>query len=348
MATRGKRARTGSPQDMSASKVAKTESEIGTFTTDASFIKTLLTTRVEQLPIKDNKIFICQRTDKVIDVWKGLIKHNFLSVPVLQKTGSKYYGFVDLADIVRFISESFGETKLKEFSENFWQLVEKEEYFQSRTINDIMIYPLSKRNPFHPVTKGYSLFSAIELLARETGLHRVPVVDENRRLVHLVTQSQVIEYLNNNIDNLGTIVNMPASQLKNLKQDVITVRDDTIALDAFITMTNKHVSGLAVVDDSGKLVGNISLRDLKAISNDARLFWRLYQTMHNFLQKIKEENPSRPRGVVCVNMETTLKEVITKLAENKVHRIYVVDADKKPVGVASLKDILLEIISNVA
>jgi len=53
----------------------------------------------------------------------------------------------------------------------------------------------------------------------------------------------------------------------------------------------------------------------------------------------------RPRFVVSAKMNDTLEQVIQKLVEHKIHRLYVIDDDHKPVGVISLKDILMEIIT---
>ena len=43
---------------------------------------------------------------------------------------------------------------------------------------------------------------------------------------------------------------------------------------------------MAVVDKAGKLVGNLSIRDLKLIGADVTMFWRLQQTVKNFLDKV--------------------------------------------------------------
>ena len=59
------------------------------YATNPLFIQYLTKLKAEQIPISDGRIFTAQRTDKVVDVWKGLIQHNFLSVPVLQKTKHK-------------------------------------------------------------------------------------------------------------------------------------------------------------------------------------------------------------------------------------------------------------------
>ena len=56
------------------------------------------------------------------------------------------------------------------------------------------------------LVQGYSALAVVEALARERGLHRVPVIDSNRRIVNLVTNSQVLKYLNDNIDLLGSVL----------------------------------------------------------------------------------------------------------------------------------------------
>jgi len=310
------------------------------------FLKLLLTVKVDAVRPPDNRIFVAQRTDRVVDVFKGLIKHNFLSVPVLQKTKSKYYGFIDIYDIVKFVVNFFGETEELKNSEDFFTLAEKSEEFQKKTVNDIMTYPLSNRNPFHPVSSGYTLFAAIELLARERGLHRVPVVDRDRKLITVITQSQLVQILEKNLDIIGAKKYKPVNMTRQYLEEVFTVSEDMIAMDAFKMMAEKNVSGLAVVNAEGKLTGTLSIRDLKAMSADGRLFWRLYQSIKNFLSKVRAETTSevRPRHLVTVMETDALETAIKLLAENKVHRVWIVDNQQKPLGVLSLKDVLLEII----
>ena len=48
--------------------------------------------------------------------------------------------------------------------------------------------------------------AVFETLARESNLFRVPIIDEDRQMFNLVTQSQVIAWLHGNKDKLGTIV----------------------------------------------------------------------------------------------------------------------------------------------
>jgi len=318
------------------------------FATNERFFRLLIHTKVDVIRPPDNKIFIAQRTDNIVEVWKGMAEHNFLSVPVLQKTKKKYYGFVDMYDIVKFVVEFFGETQLKN-SEDWLKMAEASEEFRKKTVNDIMKYPLSRRNPFFPIHSGFTFFSAVETLAREKGLHRVPIIDQERNLITIITQSQILQILARNMDILGEKKNKPVHQTTSYFEEVVSVNEESTAFEAFKIMVEKDISGLAVIDKEGKLVAAISLKDLKSMSTDTRLFWRLYQTVHNFLLKVRKESNEtggdRPRTVVTVKPQDTLETVIKKLQEHKIHRVFIVDEHKKPVGVISLKDLLREIIS---
>lgn len=101
--------------------------------------------------------------------------------------------------------------------------------------------PLTLRNPYHPIASGYSAFAVVEALAREHALHRVPVVDSNRFVLNLVTQSQVIRWLSDHIDLIGSINEKPIKWMKRCFKEVLSVTEDSITIDAFNLMVNKGV-----------------------------------------------------------------------------------------------------------
>lgn len=53
----------------------------------------------------------------------------------------------------------------------------------------------------------------------------------------------------------------------------------------------------------------------------------------------------RPKRVQVCKESHTLEQVINLLADHSIHRVFVVDDAKKPIGVITLKDVLLEILS---
>eukprot|EP01094_Clydonella_sp_ATCC50884_P017472 TRINITY_DN305_c0_g1_i1.p1 TRINITY_DN305_c0_g1~~TRINITY_DN305_c0_g1_i1.p1 ORF type:complete len:355 (-),score=164.05 TRINITY_DN305_c0_g1_i1:395-1429(-) len=343
MAEVGEKRANGDEGEVSESKKLKTTH----FATSEQFIHNLCRVKVEVPRTAEQKILFCRREDKIVDVWKGMVKHNILACPVIQKTKNKYYGFVDLGDIVTHIVRDFGSKALDKV-ENWWELCENSEDIQQVTVNDVMKTPLTRRNPFHPVCEHYSLFSATELMAREPQLHRVPVLNnrEDRRLVNIITQSQLMQIFHANIDTMGDKANKPVSDMA-YTRGVISVKEDSLTIEAFQKMVEEHVSGLAVVNGDGQVVGNISLRDLKGIHTDGRVFWRLYHPVDRFLAFLKEEFQKKhgiPKEVVAVTGSTTMREVIALMVKHRIHRVYVKNAVDAPAGVISIKDVLLEVI----
>jgi len=279
-------------------------------------------------------------------VFKGLVKQNFLSAPVLMKTKHRWYGFIDIGDIVQFYVENFGD-QLGNEGKQVWDLLAEKEGFLDKTVDDVMKYPLSKKNPFHPIGLGYSLFYALETLAREEELHRVPIIDSERNLKSVLTLSQVIEFFGEKLPLLGSIKDKPVSEIAGVIKEVHTLNHNDRAIDGFKLMNEKNVGGLAVVDDSGVLVGHLSQRDLKAIRLENQLFHRLFQQARNFMLHLREEfKEGHPKRKRVLHEGDTIEQAITILVENNIHRCFVVDQDQKPIGVVSMKEILLEIITN--
>jgi len=272
-----------------------------------------------------------------------------MSVPVLQKTKNKWYGFVDVWDIVRDVVQEFGTSngELLRNTDDWFKLVSAHQSFQDRTVADIMKNPLTRSNPFHPFHSGYSFFSVVEALAKEPQLHRVPVItnDEERKLVTVVTQSQVLKLLHQNMDGIGSKLKTPVMKFRSYFEPVVCVHEDSVAYEAFTLMVQKKITGVGVINNEGTLTGVLSVRDIKAIMTDGRMFWRLYQTCKNFILKIKKEDTGdRPRSPLTVQAEDTLGTTIKKLVEHNIHRVFIVDDNKKPVGVVALRDILFEIL----
>jgi CBS domain-containing protein len=53
----------------------------------------------------------------------------------------------------------------------------------------------------------------------------------------------------------------------------------------------------------------------------------------------------RPKRVQVCKKTHSLEHAINLLADHSIHRVFVVDDEKKPIGVITLKDVLFEILS---
>eukprot|EP00163_Fabomonas_tropica_P014201 TRINITY_DN258_c0_g1_i2.p1 TRINITY_DN258_c0_g1~~TRINITY_DN258_c0_g1_i2.p1 ORF type:complete len:310 (-),score=95.86 TRINITY_DN258_c0_g1_i2:169-1098(-) len=278
---------------------------------------------------------------------QSLCSHKFHSFPVLQQDKNKWYGFVDVLDIIKYVidNDHFGAKIGDESSlwKAFPKFVAELPEFSNKTVNDVMVYPLSRRNPFHPIVNTLSLFTAVEAMARIPNLHRVPIVDEDRKLKAILTQSNVINWLHQRLDMLGAKGDIQVKNMRGVLRDVKSVSEvEHKAIDAFNLMVSENVTGVAVTNKNGELVETISAVDLKTLATDGQLFWRLYQKIPEFLKHLKADwaKDHRPHDVVSATPESTLRQVICILAEKQVHRLFIVDDNKKPVGVISLRDVL--------
>ena len=79
----------------------------------------------------------------------------------------------------------------------------------------------------------------MEALAKEKNLHRIPIIDQERKLVTVITQSQIVEILGKNMDKIGQKKDKPVSLVERFMEPVFTIHEDSIAMDAFKMMAEK-------------------------------------------------------------------------------------------------------------
>ena len=117
-----------------------------------------------------------------------MIKRNILSVPILLENG-RYAGFLNMMDVVRYVVRHFGGPATFREGNDFWQLVREESKFEQQTVADLLQRVSTAPGRFVPVIAGYSAYNAVEVMARETGCRRVPVLNDrkDKRLINLVS-----------------------------------------------------------------------------------------------------------------------------------------------------------------
>lgn len=329
--------------------LSKSTSElVRTFGTSPEFFSKLMDTKVEDFYEPNTKILFSWRDDPISSVWESLIKNNYMSMPVMTHMPERYAGFVDVSDIVGHLFKLFDDAPEHQ-TEDFWKHLSASDTFGETMVKEVMKNPLTHRNYFHPISVGFSMLHAFELLAKEKGLHRLPVVNERRELVNLITQSQVVNYLFRHIELIGPKMDKPLTRCPQFFKSIVSCSIMDTVQSAFSLMTTESVTGLAVLDLEGHLVENISTRDIKGVDFSLKKFWRFYQTTKAYLRHIRAEYErlhSRPHQAVYLSKEHTIGDAIRMLSSNHIHRVYICDDHKKPVGLITLKDLLHEIFTN--
>lgn len=161
----------------------------------------------------------------------------------------------------------------------------------------------------------------------ETGVKRI-AVKNNSDFDYVITQSFLLSLLS------PSLINSHISSLliENITHDkVLTISCDILMKEAFKLMQEKDYGGVAVIDDDGKIIGNISQSDLKMVGYDGH-------TISNIMMKIKDILPKQQ--IISLKINSTFKDALIAFEKEKKHRIYIVDDDKKPIGVLTLMNLL--------
>lgn len=283
-----------------------------------------------------------------------LSKKDKLSAPVYDKELDAYVGFVDYLDMASLVVDIVQQL-LKELYPNkeimSLQAGEKEKIvheakirFNSKKIFDIA--DLSKTDPFMPIHKSSTLYQAIEILAK-FGIHRVPIIDDDQKIEAILSQSSIVDFLFSNLDKMASKSKKKVSEMIDNRETstVLTITESSPAFEAFELMLKNKVSAVGVVTDQGVLVGVVSGTDLRIVGPHLGSLSLLLNPVKELLDQSREMNTMCLVPVVKANLQDTLGIVIESMEDNKVHRVFVVDDNEKPICVLSMKDVLSEFLS---
>lgn len=144
--------------------------------------------------------------------------------------------------------------------------------FLSKTARDVV--ELSSRNWWNEVYENTPVIELVKLLS-SPNLHRVAVLNEQKKVCNIVSQMDLLVFIYNNRENFPLLREPVSTWNKERTVESIEwnsalaegkgVHCKTDAKLAFKKIWESEVTGIAVLDDDGKLVGNISASDLKVI-----------------------------------------------------------------------------------
>ena len=284
---------------------------------------------------------------------------NFLSAPVIDEQ-QRFLGFIDMKDLVQFVVYAV-ESEGVEIDVDLLKKTHVTSVFGKNGFVDIALTGAAKMysDPIKGITTKYlsqkhahafidyqaSLLDVCILLAK--GNNRVAVLDNNRKVVNLISQSAVIQLLNQHAAILTNDF-AKAGTVSSISKPVITVSENTKSIDALRIMSTKNISGLPILSDGGNWIATITSSDLKLIGKYS-FGDLLQQPIINLICWIRQHDVGNARNpTISVAADSTLQHVIAKLAATKIHRLFVVESQTwshKPIGVVSLTDILHVLLS---
>jgi predicted transcriptional regulator len=277
-------------------------------------------------PLKN--VIQVRSTDSVRSVLWVLIKNKIQSVPVFQDR--KYMGSIDMFDLVQYISSAAGHAVVKP---DFFQV------FKRMSFGDAHISNLITGSKDHSatVTDANSLGTVLDLAVSSNMLH-IPVMSKHK-VFGLVSQTKIVEYLASNTSSFNALASRKLVDLDLSGTDnVYTVDDNVPTITAFSYMLEKGVRGVAVVNATGQFVDAVNACDVKGLVY-GDFFSDLRQPILRYLSKARILLGRNLAPLVCTEDET-LGDALQKMAQESVTRVFILDAERRPIQAISLRDIL--------
>ncbi|HEY6101911.1 MAG TPA: CBS domain-containing protein, partial [bacterium] len=119
-----------------------------------------------------------------------------------------------------------------------------------------------------------------------------------------------------------------------MQKDVKTVDPEAAVNDVVVSLSDSHISALAVVDGTGRMVGVISSTDIltsEAEAQDAVEREALFEQM-----TVRDIMTRRP---LTVSPDADVREAAQQMLYADIHRLFVT-SDEQVVGVISTTDIM--------
>jgi CBS domain-containing protein len=146
---------------------------------------------------------------------------------------------------------------------------------------------------------------------------------------------------------------MPKNVAEVMSRDPIVVRPETPLKEAIQILAERRISGLPVVDETDKLVGIVSETDLMwqetgvtppayimfldsviFLKNPAQYERDLHKALGQTVGEVMSRDP------VTISPERSLKEAAQLMHDRSVHRLPVIDADGRVIGILTRGDVV--------
>lgn len=158
-------------------------------------------------------------------------------------------------------------------------------------------------------------------LMTEHNIRRLIVTDDNNNFLGVVTQQNMLQYIENDYYRAALKVKHILDRLNN----IICVSPDETLRNALAILVEKTISAVPIVS-KGRAIGIITEKDiLNFAANDLSLESRV------------SEHMSSP--VICTTSETPLVEIANQMNENNIKRVVVNDKRGLATNIVTIRDI---------
>jgi predicted transcriptional regulator len=292
--------------------------------------------------IQNQKLIHLLPDETVESAFEKLYHHRITCAPILENKQS-IIGLVDILDLMTYLvkvctkplTDTYVGESRKITTDDMSMIRKRSADFRLASVKDVVDY--SKRNPILFLFEDQTVRDALDAFASQ-GVHRLVLrKKESLEITGILSQTNVVQALAN--DSSFQKFQSSVGDLKNKTENLVTVGQHELAIDAFIKMHENSLSSVAIIDHLGHLSGNLSAADLNGAMDN---FTKLLRSTHDYIGAIRKEQGRQVDFVASIAPKTSLYDAVQMMNKQRIHRVYTVDEQKKPLAVISFTDILKE------
>ncbi|CAG8446844.1 11151_t:CDS:2 [Diversispora eburnea] len=280
-------------------------------------------------------LVVSRPTTTVREALKTMATHNITSLPIYSHDSDKIVTIVNLIDVLNYvIKEAVSDEKLPLYLNS-----EKSKNLDNQ-IEVVMTLDNEK--------ESYRIFETDANECLKTGIHRSLVIDyTNNMESYILTQSDIIRYVYEHPECLPSVdfdSSLKSFGLTGKEKNVVLGHDKEIALNVYRRMAENKLTGIPIIDSEDKLVGNLSLSDLRGLSYQS--IDCLVLPVLDFLSKI----PNRKNSLIPFSLteNSSLQETLKLITDKHIHRVWIVDEEHKVQNVITLTDLITVFLKHLA
>lgn len=217
----------------------------------------LNTATTNDVPFSGNVLKLSSSTPPM-DGFRTIVERGVLSAPVYEeKNPDSFVGFLDTRNLTSWVLFAYNKENT---SPSLDDIVGHGVKICERAIDNVTSSYLARPHPFRKVNAGDPLIDICRYLANRS--HRVAVVDPaTNAITKIVSQSTLVKYM---YDHRAKFPEFMSQTVVNLgSAPVISVPMNTSTIDVFRCMDKYNLSGIAILNPSGGIIGCTTSADLK-------------------------------------------------------------------------------------
>lgn len=285
--------------------------------------------------VQQNKLIVIRDKLSVEEAFKTLLNNGLTSVPVEHcpdDPNCLTFDYTDLNAYLLLVMKKISQESLTameyEPRDQIPALIHKAQRGEQVPVS--FVIRISAKNPFIKLTEADTLSQVVEILG--TGVHRIAITNKGK-LTGVLSQRRLIKFLWDNARRFPSMEPLLTSSLQRLNigsPNPVAIFGDQLLIEAFMKMHNLKISSLAVVDRNYRLLGNISVTDVRLVSRSSKselLFRPCLHFISVILNSRGIENGQDSFPIFHVTPSSSLARTIAKLVATKAHRLWIVQPD---------------------